>query len=213
MKLLLVRSIVALGCLIGSIGWLSVFDLQSPFAPRTRWGADQADDNVVDTSLSDPSNRRPIPLTSQSIAYQAEKMRRFAQATSQPLLEEVGPDELRILVSWADFGETPTGVSLKGYIVRDGQVATCPVSYGKTLADPMNGHCGRPKSLRPDSALRDWSSVVGLGGFAYGCAVDDGWWVTIEGRRNDKWFLLTASNPDLCKDLGSKVIAALLDGR
>lgn len=208
MKLTLARSLLALGCLIGSIGWLAVFDLQSPLELRTRWVADPPADNVVDAFLSNPLNRRPTPLDSHSI----EELRRFAQATSQPDLANAGPDELRILVSWADFGETPTGVSMKGYIVRDGQIAACQVSYGQSLEGPMTGRCGHPKPLRPGSDLHDWSSLAALAGFEYWCDVYDGWWVTIEGRRNGQRFILAASNPNMCEDPGSKVIASLLAG-
>ena len=204
----LARVLLGLGCLVGAVGWLLVFDLRSPFERVSR----QPSDAVVSVQLANPQAYPPRRLTVEHIADMHERMSRFARAVSQPELDDDGPDELRILLSWADFGETPTGVSLTGYVVRDRRIAKCAVAYGKTLEDPMTGHCSKAKALRPGSTLYDWSVLEGLGGAEYSCGTADGWWVTIEGRRNGRRFVLAASNPDYCEDIGSKVIASLLKG-
>ena len=204
----LVRILLGLACLIGSVGWLSVFDLRSPLERDSG----QLSDTVVNVPLANPQSYLPRRLSAKSIVSLREEMSRFARAVLQPELDDDGPDELRIPLAWADFGETPTGVSATGYIVRGRQVARCAVAYGKTLEDPMTGRCDKARTLRPDDALSDWSVLAGLGGAEYWCGTEDGWWVTMEGRRNGRWFVLSASNPDHCENIGAKVIAGLLKG-
>ena len=204
----LARVLLGLGCLVGAVGWLLVFDLRSPFERVSR----QQSDAVVNVSLANPHSYLPRRLTAESIASVREEMSRFARGVAQPELDDAGPDELRILLSWADFGATPTGVSLTGYIVRDRRIAKCSVAYGKTLDDPMTGHCSKAKALRPGSTVYDWSVLEGLGGAEYSCGTADGWWGTVEGRRNGRRFVFAASNPDYCQDIGSKVFAGLLGG-
>lgn len=212
MRRALARFFIGLVCLGGVVGSLTVFETQLPAERRHSQWAGERPNNVVEVSLSNPFGYGPRRLSPDSITNERELLSRFALAVSQPNLAEGGPDELRVLLSFADFGQTPTGVTMVGYIIRNNQIATCPVAYGNTLDEPLEGRCEKPKALKPGSPLNDWSALAGLANFDYSCGVMDGYWVTIEGRRNGAVFVLQASNPDSCEDMGSQIIASLLVG-
>ena len=65
---------------------------------------------------------------------------------------------------------------------------------------------------RAGSRLTDLSGLSRLSGRDYFCGVVDRYWVTIEGRHEGQYFILSAGNPGQCDNEGSKLIVQMLAG-
>jgi hypothetical protein len=160
-------------------------------------------EEILHVELTDPYARSPTKLTQADIERERLEMRRFAAATGLP---PISRDEVRIVISWADFGQTEVGVSMRAYVVRPNSVRECELKYGATLEAPLSGRCRPPKARRHSAAGAGTATLARWDGRALNCGWIDGAWMTIEGDHDGAHFVLTANNPEMCSDEGSKAV-------
>lgn len=155
---------------------------------------------------------RPLLMSEGDLRYVRDKADELAAASKLAKLTDDSANEVRIWQTWATFGPSP-GYDTIGYIITASGISRCKIDYPSGGQPPFAGTCAmvRGESLGFDVA-RFLEPLLPYANTSMGCGVYDGVWYDLDIVHDAKRFVLTASNPDECRDGGSAAVLALIEG-
>lgn len=167
-----------------------------------------AEEPVYVTAFSKEAGRA---LDAQRVLELQNDLDEYARSAKLRVLRAGDPEEVRLWVSWANFDPRTIGYATVGYVVSSKGALVCQIKYPRAKRSPFTGSCRAAKrsaTAAPWRGLLD--KLASYSGSELECGVVDGFWVEIDATSGSRRVSVYSSNPDYCRDDGSRVVSELL---
>lgn len=171
-------------------------------------GRPNSDSPVFISDIGEYPDRKLNPQQALELRKELDE---YASSSKLQVLRDGDPDEVRFWVSWATFDPHTIGYETLGHILSGKGALICRIKYPPTNRSPFIGSCRSDKRASIPTPLAPLiQELAQYSDQELQCGVVDGYWLVIEGVSAGRRFALESTNPDSCRDDGSKLVSRVI---